>query len=349
MTTPTVLDVAALGVRVEIRKSAAQTDGELVEFDVVGRARGFIAQAHVHAAQSERHEVIEGTMRLVVGGREHLLGPGQAMEVPAGTSHRQLPGDEGHGRVRVQLRPAGRTEEFLQRLAQLSASGAFNRWGYPRPLAGAALVRDFGDVGHASRPPVAVQRAVAGALLRLASSEYLFVDEWDVAAPPDAVFAALADARSYPAWWRPVYLEVEAEGPPAVGMRSRQHFKGRLPYHLHTSSRVVAYEPPRVLEVDVDGDLRGHGRWTLTAVPRGTHVRFDWRVHADRPLLRVLTPLLRPAFRWNHDWAIARAQEGLEPYAQGLAPAPPAQPAHGERRRSQLSIAPRRERSQQPG
>ena len=240
MTTPTVLDVAALGVRVEIRKTAAQTDGELVEFDVVGRARGFIAQAHVHAAQSERHEVIEGTMRLVVGGREHLLGPGQAMEVPAGTSHRQLPGDEGHGRVRVQLRPAGRTEEFLQRLAQLSASGAFNRWGYPRPLAGAALVRDFGDVGHASRPPVAVQRAVAGALLRLASSEYLFVDEWDVAAPPDAVFAALADARSYPAWWRPVYLDVEADGPPAVGMRSRQHFKGRLPYHLHTSSRVVA-------------------------------------------------------------------------------------------------------------
>ena len=131
MTTPTVLDVAALGVRVEIRKSAAQTDGELVEFDVVGRARGFIAQAHVHAAQSERHEVIEGTMRLVVGGREHLLGPGQAMEVPAGTSHRQLPGDEGHGRVRVQLRPAGRTEEFLERLAQLSASAAFNRWRLP--------------------------------------------------------------------------------------------------------------------------------------------------------------------------------------------------------------------------
>jgi hypothetical protein len=43
-------------------------------------------------------------------------------------------------------------------------------------------------------------------------------------------------------------------------------------------------------------------------------VRFDWRVHADRRLLRVLTPLLRPAFRWNHDWAIARAIEGLEPY-----------------------------------
>jgi hypothetical protein len=48
-------------------------------------------------------------------------------------------------------------------------------------------------------------------------------------------------------------------------------------------------------------------------------VRFDWRVFADRKLLRTLTPLLRPVFRWNHNWAIARAMEGLEPYAQGMA------------------------------
>jgi len=29
----------------------------------------------------------------------------------------------------------------------------------------------------------------------------------------------------------------------------------------------------------------------------------------------VLTPVLRPMFRWNHNWAIARAMDGLEPYA----------------------------------
>ena len=45
-------------------------------------------------------------------------------------------------------------------------------------------------------------------------------------------------------------------------------------------------------------------------------MRFDWRVTAGRPFLRVLTRVLRPAFRWNHPWAIARAREGLEPFAQ---------------------------------
>jgi quercetin dioxygenase-like cupin family protein/uncharacterized protein YndB with AHSA1/START domain len=318
----TVLDLAPLGVRVEIRRTAAETDGELVEFDVVGRARGFIAQAHIHAAQAERHEVIEGTMRLVVDGREHVLRPGQAMEVPAGVSHRQLPGEHAAGRVRVRLRPAGRTEQFLERLGQLCARGAFNRWGYPRPLASAALVRDFADEGRAAGPPLALQRALAAALLGVASSEYLFVDEWDVAAPPEAAFEALADARTYPSWWRPVYIDVEADGPPAVGAESRQHFKGRLPYHLRTRSRIVRLERPHVIEADVDGDLRGHGRWTLTPTLAGTHVRFDWRVHADRRLLRILTPVLRPLFRWNHDWAVARAIEGLEPYARELAQRP---------------------------
>jgi uncharacterized protein YndB with AHSA1/START domain len=145
---------------------------------------------------------------------------------------------------------------------------------------------------------------------------YVFVDEWDVDAPIEAVFDAIADARTYPAWWRPVYLDVEADGPAALGKESRQHFKGRLPYHLNTRSVIVALDPPHTITGEVDGDLRGRGTWTLTPSGAGTHVRFDWQVHADRRLLKLLTPILRPALRWNHAWAIARAIEGLEPYAQ---------------------------------
>jgi quercetin dioxygenase-like cupin family protein/uncharacterized protein YndB with AHSA1/START domain len=291
-----VIDAPGLGLRFEIRE---HTD-ELLEFDVVGRSRGFITQYHVHTIQSEHFEVIEGTLRLVVDGREHLLGPGETMVVPAGTPHRQLAGDERSGRVRVQVRPAGRTLEFIELLGGMG----LNRWGYPRLRSGIALAR-FRE----SRPT----------LPRLPSREYEFVDEWDVDAPRESVFAAIADARSYPTWWKPVYIEVSSEGEPAVGKESRQHFKGRLPYHLHTRSRITRLEAPEVIGAEVDGDLRGTGLWTLTALPDGgTHVRFDWRVHADRLLLRVLTPVLRRALRWNHAWAIARAREGLEPYARAL-------------------------------
>lgn len=148
------------------------------------------------------------------------------------------------------------------------------------------------------------------------AAEYVFIDEWDADAPIDAVFDALADARTYPEWWRPVYLTTEADGPPEIGRVSQQHFKGRLPYKLRTTSQIVALERPRRVEAEVEGDLSGRGIWTLTPTDSGTHVRFDWHVNADRPLLRYLTPVLRPLFRWNHNWAIARAIEGLEPYAR---------------------------------
>lgn len=154
------------------------------------------------------------------------------------------------------------------------------------------------------------------------ANEYVFIDEWDVDAPPEQVFLALADASTYPEWWKPVYIEVDADGPPEQGRVSHHHFKGRLPYTLRTRSEIVRYEPPNELEVAVVGDLTGKGVWTLTPRDGGVHVRFDWRVIADRPLLRYLTPILRPVFRWNHNWSVKRAIEGLEPYAKARSASP---------------------------
>jgi uncharacterized protein YndB with AHSA1/START domain len=288
------------------------------EIEVSGRPRGFLNQRHVHPEQTERIEVVSGAMKVTMNGRAHVLYEGDSIEVPPGTPHTQVPYGEGAGTVRIQVRPAGRTQAFMERVAELCREGQFTRSGLPRPLAGAELVLDYSDTGHAAAPPLAVQRALARAVRALATTPrpYLFVDEWDVAAPPEAVFDALADARTYPRWWTPVYLDVDTDGPAQLGSESRQHFKGRLPYHLHTRSVITELDPPARVTAEVDGDLRGRGTWTLTPIADGgTHVRFDWQVHADRRLLRVLTPILRPLFRWNHNWAIARAMDGLEPYA----------------------------------
>jgi len=46
------------------------------------------------------------------------------------------------------------------------------------------------------------------------AKEYVLLGEWDVDAPQEAVFEAIADARTWPEWWKPVYIEVEGEQPP---------------------------------------------------------------------------------------------------------------------------------------
>src|SRR4051794_3548109 len=101
-----VLEMDALGVRVTLLRTAEETNGDLLEFEVLGRPRGIIAQGHVHAGQTERHEVLSGAMKLVLDGAEHVLTAGQSMEVPPNAPHSQLAAGEGAGRVRVQLRPA---------------------------------------------------------------------------------------------------------------------------------------------------------------------------------------------------------------------------------------------------
>jgi quercetin dioxygenase-like cupin family protein/uncharacterized protein YndB with AHSA1/START domain len=313
-----VLEMEPLGLRIEFLRTAEESGGDLVEVEVGGRPRGLLAQRHVHPEQLERLEVLEGALKVAMNGREHIVNAGQSIEVPPGTAHTQQPIGPGIGRVRITARPAGHSEAFLKRLAELCSECQIMRSGFPRPVAGAELVLDFADAGHAAAPSLRVQRAVARAVLAIArpTRPYLFVDEWDVGAPPEAVFDAIADSRTYPQWWRPVYIDVSADGPAALGIAASHHFKGRLPYHLRTRSVIVEIDPPRRVVAEVDGDLRGRGTWTLTPKPSGTHVRFDWQVHADRALLRVLTPVLGPSFRWNHNWAIARAKEGLEPFAR---------------------------------
>jgi hypothetical protein len=255
-------------------------------------------------------------MRIRSGGMTKYLGPGDVYETAGGRTHAHGPAGDGPGRVRVQIRPAKRTEAWLERLGAMDAAGDLNRRGWPKPVPGARLIADFDGEAHAAFPPPRAQQRIAAAILAVAGrfgNEYVFVDEWDVDAPIDAVFATVSDASTYPAWWRPVHLSAQTDGDTAT-----QRFQGRLPYRLTTRSTTTRHEPPTRHEVDVTGDLRGRGVWTLapTQDAKRTHVRFDWHVFADRPLLRTLTPLLRPAFRWNHAWAIERARDGLEPYAR---------------------------------
>jgi quercetin dioxygenase-like cupin family protein len=302
-----VIDVPELGVRVEFIATAESTDGAYTEVDVVGRARGFITLSHVHVGVTEHHTVLEGSMKVKLFGKVRTLRAGDTITIPPDTPHYQKPGPEPSGRVRIRLTPSARSDEFFERLTELE----YNRFGLPKPVSGAKFVRELGEAGHAAWPSLKTQQRLA----RLLDTEYVFVDEWDVRAPIEAVYDALADGTTYPDWWKRVYISAVEEDGYTV-----QHFKGRLPYHLHTRTRTVSAERPYRLHGETEGDLRGTGIWTLEVNADGsTHVRFDWTVHADRPLLRALTPFLRPALRWNHNWAIARAIEGLEPYARAHA------------------------------
>jgi len=53
------------------------------------------------------------------------------------------------------------------------------------------------------------------------------------------------------------------------------------------------------------------GVWTFLQDWPVVDVVYDWRIRAEKPILRTLSFLLKPLFSANHRWAMARGEESL--------------------------------------
>ncbi len=167
------------------------------------------------------------------------------------------------------------------------------------------------------------------------ANDYSFREEWFVPAPTDEVWQVLADARLLPEWWRGVYLSAEpldGYAGPRVGGRVRGRARGFLPYRLSFIIETTELTRPSVVAVRIAGDLTGTWRATLHEEAGGTHVVLEERVSADKPLIRALSPVLKPLFAWNHRWTTPRGEQGLTAYlaARGKLGAPRVEAARAE-------------------
>ena len=61
-------------------------------------------------------------------------------------------------------------------------------------------------------------------------------------------------------------------------------------------------------------DFDGSGEWTLEEKDGTTVATLDWRPAVNRPFIRHLTPVLRPLFRSNHNWAMRRGEQQIREY-----------------------------------
>jgi len=145
-------------------------------------------------------------------------------------------------------------------------------------------------------------------------NEYHFVSHWRVEATVEEVSDVLGNAVELPRWWPSVYLsvrEIEPGGANGVGRVVELHTKGFLPYTLHWFFRLTESRRPNGFSLQAWGDLEGRGVWTFAQDGRFAGITYDWRIRAEKPLLRYLSFLLKPIFAANHRWAMARGEESL--------------------------------------
>jgi mannose-6-phosphate isomerase-like protein (cupin superfamily) len=155
------------GHRIVFRKTARDTDGELLQMDWIGGSGWRAGPVHVHSFQEERFEVLSGTLGSHVAGVERAHGPADGpVVVPAGVEHTVWNAGDGEVHALVDFRPASiRTETMLETVFGLAQDGKLARTGIPRnPLRLALIVHDYEDQIYLARPPLAMQRVLFGAL-----------------------------------------------------------------------------------------------------------------------------------------------------------------------------------------
>ena len=143
------------GETLVFRTTSADTNGERVVVEAFVEPKGAVAAAHVHPAQEELFEVLDGTLEFRLGKKRRLVSrPGDRVLVPAGTPHRFENIGEETARFTCEVRPALGFEQLIETMFSLAEDGKVNRKGMPNPLRLAVIARHhFGDVRLPFPPP----------------------------------------------------------------------------------------------------------------------------------------------------------------------------------------------------
>jgi hypothetical protein len=148
----------------------------------------------------------------------------------------------------------------------------------------------------------------------MASNEYHFISNWRVKGTVDEVSAILTDTASLPRWWPSVYLAVTVLQPSledGTGKVVKLLTRGWLPYSLDWMLRVTESRHPHGFTLEAEGDFDGRGIWEFVQDGSCVHIRYDWKIRADKPLLRTLSFAFKPVFEANHRWAMHQGEKSL--------------------------------------
>jgi len=144
-------------------------------------------------------------------------------------------------------------------------------------------------------------------------SRYDLVSHWHVEAPIERVFQVVHAVEGWPRWWPQVRQVVLLERGDAdgVGDVHRVIWGTTVPYQLTLTVKRMVVQRPWRLDLLLEGDLHGNGRWLLREQGGATVIQHDWHVATTRTWMNVMSPVLGPMFRWNHGILMADGARGL--------------------------------------
>jgi quercetin dioxygenase-like cupin family protein len=129
--------------RITFLQTTAETDGQLLQFEIEMAPEGFISAEHVHPAIEESLSFISGQCTFVLNGVEQAVGPGESVVVPPNSPHTWWNAGDEPVRAVIEFRPAMNMEAALETSFGLARDGKTNKQGMPNIFQLAVIVWEY--------------------------------------------------------------------------------------------------------------------------------------------------------------------------------------------------------------
>jgi hypothetical protein len=149
----------------------------------------------------------------------------------------------------------------------------------------------------------------------MATNDYHFITHWRVQSTLDEINEVIGNAADLPRWWPSVYLDIKVLEPgqsDGLGRVVSLFTKGWLPYTLRWQFKVTQVNTPHGFRLDAVGDFIGRGIWTFEQDGDFINITYDWKISAEKGLLKTFSFIMKPIFSANHQWAMRKGLESLQ-------------------------------------
>jgi len=154
-----VISNTVMAGTVKFIKTAADTDGELLEMEATFNTAVDSVPEHYHPFQDENFEVLSGMVSVILKGRERTYVTGEKFEFPRNVPHKFC-GAAGSEEARIiwQIRPALDSETFIETTYGLASDGKTKDTGLPNLFQMAVIFQTFNKELHLMKPHLIVQK-----------------------------------------------------------------------------------------------------------------------------------------------------------------------------------------------
>lgn len=165
-----VIENPIMGDRVKFLVTSKDSQGKVLKVELYCKPGAQGPPLHYHPLQTEKFEVIKGSLGLDDKGKSMVLKAGDSYQVERNSRHRFYnASDKEEVLVEVTLEPALKTEFFFETMYALAKQGKTNANALPKnPLQFAAIMHEYDGEMLAEEIPLAAQKFMAKGLGRMA-------------------------------------------------------------------------------------------------------------------------------------------------------------------------------------